>query len=103
VNVRLHQGQATVLGATSPFSLMNADRALYGEGSRLWSGAEAAAFCKLYGLQDALLQQATHASTGDNRGVRDERECATAVSAVRARKSAAHRAVAHASRRERNA
>ncbi|MEP0847568.1 MAG: argininosuccinate synthase [Phycisphaerae bacterium] len=53
VRVRLWQGQAVVLGATSPHSLMNAG-ARYGEGSSLWTGAEAAAFCKLYGMQDCL-------------------------------------------------
>lgn len=58
VNVRLYQGQASVLGVTSPHSLMNADRAKYGEGSALWTGDEAAAFCKLYGLADGLLWQA---------------------------------------------
>jgi len=59
VRVRMFQGQATVQGATSPHSLMNADVARYGEGSTLWSGAEAAAFGKLYGLQDQLLRQAS--------------------------------------------
>lgn len=56
VNVRLHAGQAIVSGASSPFSLLNPDVALYGEGSKLWNGAEAAAFAKIYGLQDQLLQ-----------------------------------------------
>lgn len=53
--VRLFAGQATVLGAESPCSLMNRDVALYGESSKLWDGAEAAAFCKIYGMQDVLL------------------------------------------------
>ncbi len=57
VRVRLFDGHATVLGATSPYSLMNPERARYGEGSTLWGGAEAAAFSKLYGLQDQLLAQ----------------------------------------------
>lgn len=55
VHVELFDGQATVLGTTSPHSLMNAQAATYGEGSRLWSGAEAAAFSKLYGLQEWLI------------------------------------------------
>jgi argininosuccinate synthase len=63
VRVRLHQGQATVLGATSPHSLMNVKQAAYGEGSTLWNGAEAAAFSKLYALQDTLL-----AATGPAQG-----------------------------------
>lgn len=59
VRVRLHHGAATVLGATSPYSLMNAAGASYGEEHSGWSGQEAAAFTKLYGLQDALLQKAS--------------------------------------------
>jgi len=55
VRVQLHAGQATVLGASSPCSLMNLRQARYGEGSALWTGVEAAAFAKLYGLQDCLL------------------------------------------------
>lgn len=54
VTVRLHNGQATVLGAQSPHSLMNAQFARYGEESALWTGAEAAAFAKIYGLPDWL-------------------------------------------------
>ncbi len=64
VRVQFHQGQLSVLGATSPFSLMNSDLAAYGESSRLWSSAEAAAFSKLYGLQDWLLSRA--ATKGDS-------------------------------------
>ncbi len=63
VRVRLHAGQATVLGATSPHSLLSAG-ARYGETSALWTGAEAAAFCKLYGLQDALIARATGGEAG---------------------------------------
>jgi len=58
VRVRLLAGQATVIGATSPFSLLDAQVARYGESSGLWTGAEAAAFSKLYGLPDWLMQQA---------------------------------------------
>ena len=58
VSVRLFQGQATVLGATSPHSLMDRDIALYGEKSTLWTGEEAAAFSKIYGLPDMLLTRA---------------------------------------------
>lgn len=57
VNVRWHQGQAAVLGATSPFSLLNKSLARYGEESSLWNGAEAAAFSKIYGMQDWLLSR----------------------------------------------
>lgn len=58
VRVQLFAGQATVLGAISPHSLMNSDLARYGEGSSLWNGDEAAAFCKIYGVQDTLLARA---------------------------------------------
>ena len=58
VMLRLFQGQATVEGATSPYSLMDRDIALYGEESSLWSGDEAAAFSKIYGLPDALFNRA---------------------------------------------
>ncbi len=63
VRVRLFAGQATVLGATSPRSLLGAG-ARYGESSALWSGAEAAAFVKVYGLQDWLIAQAAKGEGG---------------------------------------
>jgi argininosuccinate synthase len=63
VRVRLLAGQATVLGATSPRSLLGAG-ARYGESSALWSGAEAAAFVKIYGLQDWLIAQAAQGEGG---------------------------------------
>ncbi len=62
VHLQLWQGQATVLGATSPFSLMNPELAKYGEQSSLWSGAEAAGFSKLYGTQELLWQRAGEAA-----------------------------------------
>lgn len=57
VNVRLYQGLASVTGATSPYSLLNSDVARYGESTGLWNGPEAAAFAKIYGLQDYLLHE----------------------------------------------
>ena len=62
VGVRLFQGAATVLGADGPQSLMNLGGVKYGEENAAWDGAEAAAFCKIYGLQDALLEQAGRAA-----------------------------------------
>ncbi|MFO0839280.1 MAG: argininosuccinate synthase [Phycisphaerae bacterium] len=58
VQVQLFHGQHTVLGAVSPFSLMNPELAAYGESSKLWSGADAESFTKIYGLQDWLLARA---------------------------------------------
>jgi argininosuccinate synthase len=66
VTVRLFQGQATVEGATSPYSLMDRRLAVYGEESSLWSGDEAAAFSKIYGLADVLVGRA--AKAGDESG-----------------------------------
>jgi argininosuccinate synthase len=57
VRVRLFAGQATVLGATSPHSLLGAG-ARYGESSALWTGAEAAGFSKIYAMQDWLISRA---------------------------------------------
>lgn len=58
VKVQLRPGSAGVLGANSPHALLNPKLAVYGESTSGWSGAEAAAFAKLYGLQDALATQA---------------------------------------------
>ncbi len=58
VRVRLHQGRAWVCGAVSPHSLLDMRGARYGEGSGLWTGAEAAGFAKLYGMHERLLAQA---------------------------------------------
>ncbi len=54
VRVRLHRGTATVTGARSPHSLLAGSGAAYGEGSRAWTGAEAAGFSRLHGLQGVL-------------------------------------------------
>ncbi len=53
VRVRLHKGNAVALGARSPHSLLESSSRLgstYGEGSGAWSGEEARAFAKLYGV-----------------------------------------------------
>lgn len=63
VNVRLFAGQASVLGATSPFSLLDPETAVYGEHATLWSGSEAAAFAKIYGLQDWLIASVNRAES----------------------------------------
>lgn len=48
--VVLNKGNIMVIGMKSPFSLMDAGVASYGETSALWNGAEAAGFAKLFGL-----------------------------------------------------
>ncbi len=69
--VRLHAGQATVVATRSPYSMMNPEVATYGETARTWDGAEAAAFVKLYGLQDTLATRA--AAIGDAAIGKEER------------------------------
>jgi argininosuccinate synthase len=58
VRVSLYRGQMRVTGCRSPYSLLDRQVGTYGETNRAWSGAEAAAFCKLYGLQSVLAYRA---------------------------------------------
>ncbi len=58
VKLTLHPRSFSVDGVRSPHSLMDARVASYGEANRLWSGAEAAGFAKLYGVQQILALQA---------------------------------------------
>lgn len=57
VRVQLFKGQIVVIGCRSPYSLLNRTVGTYGEATRAWTGADAAAFCKLYGLQSVLAYQ----------------------------------------------
>lgn len=61
VRVRLSKGNIIVEGAKSPFSLLDQKVGTYGEANRAWSGAEAAAFSKIYGLQSAMAHRAEKA------------------------------------------
>jgi argininosuccinate synthase len=54
VKVSLYKGNIQVQGCRSPYSLLNRKVGTYGETNKAWTGAEAAAFCKLYGLQSVL-------------------------------------------------
>ena len=58
VELTLYARGYSVDGVRSPHSLMDAKVASYGEANRLWSGAEAAGFAKLYGVQQMLALQA---------------------------------------------
>lgn len=58
VKLTLYPRTFSVDGVRSPHSLMDARVASYGEANRLWSGAEAAGFAKLYGVQQILALQA---------------------------------------------
>jgi argininosuccinate synthase len=50
VRLRLTPGQIFVEGVRSPHSLMQSEVASYGEGAKAWTGAEAAGYCKLFGI-----------------------------------------------------
>ena len=63
VELQLRQGQVSVLGATSPFSMFDSAVASYGETNALWDGRDAAGFARLYGLQGVLASRAAHTST----------------------------------------
>lgn len=58
VKVKLYKGNIIIEGYKSPYSLMNPKIAVYGEENTLWTGAEAAGFSKLYGLQSILASNA---------------------------------------------
>lgn len=58
VQLTLYPRTFAVDGVRSPHSLMDAKVASYGEANRLWTGAEAAGFAKLYGVQQILSLQA---------------------------------------------
>jgi argininosuccinate synthase len=58
VRVELHPGAFTVQGVRSPRSLMRADLASYGESTRLWSGAEAAGFARIFGVPQMIALKA---------------------------------------------
>jgi len=58
VRVELKPGTMEVKGVRSDYSLMNS-KAVYGEGSSLWSGIEAEGFCKIIGTQSILASNRT--------------------------------------------
>lgn len=58
VKMTLYPRTWTVDGVRSPHSLMDESVAGYGESNRLWNGAEAAGFSKLYGVQQILALKA---------------------------------------------
>ena len=59
VRVRLHRGRHDVVGVRSPYSLLGRG-ATYGEGDTVWSGAEAAAFAKIHGMQSRIASLVGH-------------------------------------------
>src|SRR5205807_835236 len=65
VRVRLFKGHITVEGCRSPYSLLDRKIGTYGETNRAWTGEEAAAYCRLYGLQTMLAHQQHEAARAD--------------------------------------
>lgn len=58
VRVRLSPNSFVVEGVRSPHTLMRSDIASYGEGTSLWTGAEAAAYAKIFGVPQMLAMTA---------------------------------------------
>ncbi len=58
VRLTLHPRAFVIEGVQSPYSLMDPRIATYGEANRLWTGAEAAGFAKLFGVQQVLTLKA---------------------------------------------
>jgi argininosuccinate synthase len=54
VTVRLIRGRVEIVSVDSDSSLMGRLGAVYGEGSKAWTGEEARAFSKIYGLPQLL-------------------------------------------------
>jgi argininosuccinate synthase len=58
VRLRLLPNAFTVEGVRSPHSLMRPEIASYGEATSLWSGAEAAACAKIFGVPQMIAMRA---------------------------------------------
>ncbi|MCP4605433.1 MAG: argininosuccinate synthase [Proteobacteria bacterium] len=54
VRVTLERGNLRVDGVKSPYSMMDAANATYGETQSIWNGRDAEGFAKIYGLQGRL-------------------------------------------------
>jgi argininosuccinate synthase len=58
VTVKLHRGTALVVASTSPYSLLDASRASYGETTGLWDGRDAEGFARISAIQSTLAWRA---------------------------------------------
>lgn len=58
IQVRLHRGTCQAVAASSPYSMLNANKAAYGEESGLWNGRDAEGFAKIFAIQSMLAHQA---------------------------------------------
>lgn len=64
VTVRLHRGSAQAVATTSPFSLLDASKAAYGEETGLWDGRDAEGFARIAAIQSMLAHRATEGDDG---------------------------------------
>jgi argininosuccinate synthase len=67
--VRLAPGRFLVVGARSPYSMLDRSVATYGEEHRLWTGEEARAFARIGAIPELLARRAA-ASAGEGGGDR---------------------------------
>lgn len=58
VKVRMHRGQAMVVASSSPHSLLDANKASYGETTGLWDGRDAEGFARIHAIQSMLAHSA---------------------------------------------
>jgi argininosuccinate synthase len=65
VTVRVVRGRVEVVSIATDASLMGRLGAVYGEGSKAWTGEEARAFTKIYGLPQVLAARRDAATGGD--------------------------------------
>lgn len=70
VRLRLYPRAVSVLGARSTHSLMDSKVASYGEANRLWSGADARGFTRIYGVGQRLSGRADKAIVTTNKNGR---------------------------------
>ncbi len=68
VRVKLFKGSMTVIGCTSPYSMMDGDTAVYGESASLWDGTDAKGFCSIYGIPSILAKRAEERGAGADEG-----------------------------------
>jgi argininosuccinate synthase len=65
VGVRLFKGNCILIGSKSPYSLLAPEIATYGEETKYWTGAEAAAFTKLLGVESKVAAAAERKGDGE--------------------------------------
>ena len=65
VRVVLRQGSVSVTGVRSAYSMAAVQDAAYGEGTGLWSGADARGFTTVFGVSQVLAARAEAQAEGD--------------------------------------